>query len=301
MTTERKDLVSVGVLWAVLTALGEWAVLTTNLAPTLASKQGEETDKAIELLFIYSVPVMAVVLAVLIYTLVRWRVSEPSEDGPPIADHRGFSRAWFWISVALATLVFLHPGLTGIFAMAQEEEIDLIVELDGVQWHWDVAFPEQGVTMENPAELVLPVGTTIRFDITSSDVIHAFWVPAFRLKQDAIPGQMNSLTITLLENGDFADDDGFRLQCAELCGTGHARMFLPVRVVEQDEFDDWLANAGGPASMDGMDMTESTEIDMTEDEDMDMTEDTQMDMGEDGDMDMTEDTQMDMTEDSDEG
>jgi len=280
MTTERRDLVSVGALWAVLTALGEWAVLTTNMAPVLASKQGEEVDKAIRILFIYSVPVMAVVLSVLIYAVFRWRVSEPTEDGPPIADHRGFSRAWLWISIAMATLVFFYPGLTGILAMAEAEEIDLVVELNGVQWHWDVAFPDHGVSLERPDELVLPVGSTVRFDITSSDVIHAFWVPAFRLKQDAIPGQTNSVTITIAEDGSYEEDSSFRLQCAELCGTGHARMFLPVRVVGQGEFDAWLSGTG-QMDMADMDMTEDTQMDMTEDTQMDMTEDTQMDMTED--------------------
>ncbi len=255
----RRDLVATGVLWVILTALGEWAVLGTNMLPTLASRQGEEVDGAFRLLMIYSVPVMAFVLAVLFYSVIRWRVEgRPGEDGPPLADHRGFSRTWFFVSVGLAALLFIHPGVTGLLALARdaEEEPDLVVELTGVQWHWDVNFPEHGVTLENPPELVLPVGSTIRFDLTSTDVIHAFWVPAFRLKQDAIPGQTNSVTITPLETGSYEEDDAFRLQCAELCGTGHARMFLPVRVVDEAEFGEWLAGAGmGPMEgMEGMDM-----------------------------------------------
>jgi cytochrome c oxidase subunit II len=269
MATEtRKDLIGVGVLWAVLTIIGELVVLNMNILPTLASKQGEESDKAVELLFVYTVPVMAVVLAVLFYSLARWRVSEPTEDGPPIADHRGFSRAWFWISVALATLVFFYPGLSGIRAMAEAEEVDLIVSVEGVQWHWDIGFPEHAVSLENPDELVLPAGSTIRFDMTSVDVIHSFWVPAFRLKQDAIPGQTNSVTITLLEDGSYETDDAFRLQCAELCGTGHARMFLPVRVVSEDEFREWLSGVAEAGSMGDMNMTdgEMTDGEMTDGE-----------------------------------
>ncbi|GEM_PF-108485 len=260
----RRDIVATGVLWAILTALGEWAVLGTNMLPTLASRQGEEVDGAFRLLMIYSVPVMALVLAVLFYSVARWRVETPEEDGPPIADHKGFSRGWFIVSSALALLLFIHPGLTGLLALAEEAEAepDLVVELTAVQWHWDVSFPEHGVTMENPPELVLPVGATIRFDLTSTDVIHAFWVPAFRLKQDAIPGQTNSVTITPTEVGSYGEDDAFRLQCAELCGTGHARMFLPVRVVEQAEFQQWLSGAGmGPMEgMEGMDMGEGDDM-----------------------------------------
>ncbi len=272
-TDGRRDLVVTGVLWAVLTVIGEWAVIGTNLLPTLASSQGEEVDRAFELLLVYSVPVMALVLAVLFYSVVRWRVPEPTEDGPPIHEHRGFSRTWFVVSVALAALLFIHPGLTGFLALAQEEEPDMVVALEGVQWHWNVSFPDRDITMENPSELLLPVNTTIRFDLTSRDVIHSFWVPAFRLKQDAIPGQTNSVTITPVELASYGEDSAFRLQCAELCGTGHARMYLPIRVVSADEFEAWLAGSEG--STDGMDMSGEGGMDMngSGDEGMDMSGD----------------------------
>ena len=275
----RRDLVATAVLWAVLTAIGEWAVIGTNLLPTLASSQGEEVDRAFRLLLVYSVPVMALVLSVLFYSVVRWRVDEPTEDGPGIHEHRGFSRAWFIVSVALAALLFIHPGLTGFLALAREEEPDLVVALEGVQWHWNVSIPERDITMENPSELLLPVDTTIRFDLSSRDVIHSFWIPAFRLKQDAVPGETNSVTITPRELGSFEDDSAFRLQCAELCGTGHARMYLPVRVVSGEEFEAWLAGASN--GMAGMDMSGGDGMDMSGsgDEGMDMSGDGSGDAG----------------------
>lgn len=281
MTTDgRRHLVAAGVLWAVLTVIGEWAVYATDLLPTLASRQGEEVDRAFELLLVYSVPVMAVVLAVLFYSVARWRVDEPTEDGPALHEHRGLSRTWFIISVSLAALLFIHPGLTGFLALAQEEEPDLVIALEGVQWHWNVSIPERDIAMENPSELLLPVDTTIRFDLTSRDVIHAFWIPAFRLKQDAIPGETNSVTVTPVELGSYEEDGAFRLQCAELCGTGHARMYLPVRVVSPEEFEAWLAGASG--GMAGMDMSGEDGMDMSGDQGMNDGGGDGMNMSDDG-------------------
>ncbi len=88
---------------------------------------------------------------------------------------------------------------------------------------------------------MLPMGQRVRFDVTSIDVLHAFWIPAFRMKIDAVPGMVTTVYATPDKTGTFQDDYGFRLQCAEMCGTFHSKMMLPVRVVETGEFDDWVA------------------------------------------------------------
>lgn len=257
----RRDLWLAGVIWLILVAVGEWLVFSIDLVPRAASAQAEEIDFAFETLFVYAVPVVAFVVVVLVYAVVRWRVSEPGEDGPPIADHRGFSWGWMAVSTGLATLIFFYPGLTGLLALAEEPEPDLVVEVEGVQWSWNLAFPDQGVTIQGAPELVLPVGQTIRFDITSRDVIHSFWVPSFRVKQDAIPGQVKTAYVTTTEEGGFVEDPGMRLQCAELCGTGHARMYIPVRVVPIGEFEAWLAEMNSQGDgMAGMDMGDGEDM-----------------------------------------
>ena len=89
-------------------------------------------------------------------------------------------------------------------------------------------------------ELVVPVDTRIRFDVTSIDVLHSFWVPAFGMKIDAVPGRTTEMFVTTERTGDYADDSTLRAQCAELCGLSHAEMAMPVRVVERAEFDAWV-------------------------------------------------------------
>lgn len=94
---------------------------------------------------------------------------------------------------------------------------------------------------------MLPAGRRVQFNVTSLDVLHSFWVPAFRVKADAVPGQTYTMYITLDRTGT-PDDVAYRVQCAELCGLNHTNMSMPVRVVEPDEFDDWLQSKGASAT-----------------------------------------------------
>ena len=91
--------------------------------------------------------------------------------------------------------------------------------------------------------LALLVGAdqTVQVNVKSVDILHSFWVPAFRQKIDAVPGQVKTIYVTPDQPGDPADV-AYRLQCAELCGAGHAVMAKPVRVLESAEFGRWLAS-----------------------------------------------------------
>lgn len=159
--------------------------------------------------------------------------------------------AWFVVTASLAVLLFLNPGYTGIQALASRPTPELTIQVEGVQWHWNITYPD-GTAVEAPPELVLPVDTPIRFELTSPDVLHSFWVPGFRMKQDVVPGRTTVVDVTPTTLGSFEDDPAMRLQCAELCGTGHARMRLPVRVVESEAFDSYVAGlASGDMGMGG--------------------------------------------------
>jgi cytochrome c oxidase subunit 2 len=114
------------------------------------------------------------------------------------------------------------------------------VNVVGGQWFWSFEYPEQGVTSD---ELYLPVNQQVLLRMTSRDVIHSFWVPEFRVKQDLLPGEnfVRELRITPSVVGEY------KVRCAEMCGVSHAYMESPVVVVEQAEFDAWIqqqASAG---------------------------------------------------------
>ena len=120
------------------------------------------------------------------------------------------------------------------------DQVDLVVELEARTFAWRVSYPSLNISRLRK-EMVLPVGKHVRFDVTSKDVIHSFWISAFRVKIDAVPGLVTTEYATPDRTGSFEDDFNLRLQCAELCGVGHATMTMPVRVVEQGEFDAWVA------------------------------------------------------------
>ena len=124
--------------------------------------------------------------------------------------------------------------------LAVSNNQDETVEVVGFRWNWGFNYLDQDAyavgTPNVPAELVLPVGEKIRFELVSPDVIHSFWVPAFLFKMDVIPGKTNVFELTPDKVGTYAG------KCAELCGVDHARMLFNVRVVERAEYDAYIAD-----------------------------------------------------------
>lgn len=239
-TTSRigpKDLISVGVIWLALTILGVAGALSVDLHPVGASREAGIIDEAFDLLLILSIPVFSLVLSVLGYSVVRHRGGDG--DGPPVKTNRFFVWSWVGVSSALAIFVIFNPGFKGLDELRDFEEPNLTVDVIAAQWNWTYVYKELGLRIEKADELVLPIGSTVRFRVTSDDVLHSFWIPAFRLKIDAVPGRVNETVGTVTLIGGFTEDDAFRVQCAELCGTGHARMQTDVRVVSEDEFAAW--------------------------------------------------------------
>ncbi|MCA3699841.1 MAG: cytochrome c oxidase subunit II [Brevundimonas sp.] len=146
-----------------------------------------------------------------------------------------------------------------LFAYHDMPTPDLTVKATGNQWNWAYEYPDQGVPEyisnmlpEDEAQaqgvpfrlavdepIVVPVGKTVRVLVTASDVIHAFALPAFGLKTDAIPGRVNETWFRAEREGVFYG------QCSELCGVDHAFMPIQINVVSEAEFAAWVASRGG--------------------------------------------------------
>lgn len=119
-----------------------------------------------------------------------------------------------------------------------DEEADHTIQVIGQQWSWTFNHLDEdvsvvGTTTEEPT-LVLPVDQTVEFELNSPDVVHSFWVPAFYMKMDVVPGQTNTLQVTPDREGTFAG------RCAEMCGVYHNRMLFDVEVVSQEEYDAYI-------------------------------------------------------------
>jgi cytochrome c oxidase subunit 2 len=141
--------------------------------------------------------------------------------------------------------------------LALSDDQDQTVNVVGFRWNWGFNYIDQDAygigTPDVPAELVLPVGEKVRFTLTSPDVIHSFWVPAFLFKMDVIPGKTNQFELTPNKVGVYAG------KCAELCGVDHARMLFNVRVVERAEFDAYIADLKARGQSGQLDMGLATD------------------------------------------
>lgn len=108
---------------------------------------------------------------------------------------------------------------------------DVVVDITGIQYGWLINYPDSGVLA---GELHIPVNKDIQVNLSAEDVIHAFWIPAFRLKQDAIPGKNTQLRFVATKTGEYP------VYCAELCGAYHGAMRTQVIVHTQEEYEAWI-------------------------------------------------------------
>jgi cytochrome c oxidase subunit 2 len=194
-------------------------------------------------LFIVASVVFSLVMSFLGYSVFAFRRRPGDmEDAAPVRGHLGLEIAWTVIPLVVVVGLAIWGTVVLLDIKGQPGQDELVVEVTGVQWAWSFDYPEYGI---NSAELVLPLDRQALLHIRSTDVIHSFWVPEFRIKIDAIPGVLNEARTTPTEMGDYT------AYCSELCGTAHAYMTAPVRVLEPSEFEAWVAEQQAAAEPEG--------------------------------------------------
>ena len=221
-------LVTIGVL------AGLAAAAVAIFIPWLPAQQSREAGR-IDFVFWFVVTiciaVFAVVAAVIIYSVFKFRVSSDDDlDGPPIHGHTGIEIIWTAVPTALATAI----AIVSTVALAENAKLKadrLKVDVTAQQFAWHFKYPQYGGFTSD--ELRLQQGRQVELTLRALDVIHSFWVPEFRQKQDAVPGTVTHLPITPTKTGRHT------LICTELCGLGHAVMRAPVIVMTKDGFDKW--------------------------------------------------------------
>lgn len=248
-TSPRRTWATVVVVWAAVTALAVAGAKALRL-PQGFGREADVFDEAFRFLMYMGAPVFGAVVAVVVISVLAYRSRSPSAaasgsgaaplDGEHIVAVPKLDAAWLVITFALTVMVIVNPGLVGLarFFDAGARD-DHVVQVEAVRFGWFITYPDRGVTVTD--ELVLPVHRRTRFEVTSKDVVHAFWIPALRVKIDAVPGRTTTISTTPEKEGTFEQDEGLRLQCAEMCGVGHSKMAIPVKLVTPDEFDRWLS------------------------------------------------------------
>jgi cytochrome c oxidase subunit 2 len=141
-----------------------------------------------------------------------------------------------WTLFPLVTVIYL--AFAGADLLGNVRRVDpqaMRVNVTAFQWGWIFEYPDQGIQSN---ELVVPVDKQLQLVLTSRDVIHSFWVPEWRVKQDALPGKnlVKELRVTPNKIGNYM------VMCSELCGGAHAYMNSPVRVVSQADYETWVSD-----------------------------------------------------------
>jgi cytochrome c oxidase subunit 2 len=236
----------VGIVALILGALGSVAVVVTpSWFPVGAAVQADRHDEIYLWLMVMASFIFFLVVVFLVYTMVAFRAKPGQEDvdGPPIHGHTMLEIVW----TAIPTLIVIGFAVYGGIVLSRNEATAsdrLLVNVTGRQFAWSFQYPGSNVTA---GYLELPVGRQVEFHIRApkGDVIHDFYVPAFREKEDAVPGLVTKLWATPTRIGTYA------VVCNELCGIGHSQMRSVVNVVTPARFEAWLrqqkAAASGPA------------------------------------------------------
>jgi cytochrome c oxidase subunit 2 len=226
----------------VATVIGIVLVLAIDWMPDQGDTAARDIDRLYDVLLIFSVPVFVLVMAVAIYSVVRFR-ARPGEmgDGAPI--HGNTRLEVFWVSIPF--LIVSGLAVYGGFVLHDIEKSkpgEMRVDVTGQQFAWSFKYEQNGKQVETN-ELVLPKDKPVVFKVHSKDVLHSFWVPEFRLKLDAVPGITGTVRLTPNKIGNW------QVVCTELCGLGHSTMRQPARVVDEKTFTAWLdEKAGGGAT-----------------------------------------------------
>jgi cytochrome c oxidase subunit 2 len=238
-----RQMVAIGVIASVLgIALG----LLIDWFPVQASGEAKKIDTLWDVLIIASVPVFVLTQTIVLYSVWKFRMKpgEELKDGPPIHGNTRLEIVWTAIPAILlvALCSYSYVILHDIEDAAAKATMN--VRVVGEQFTWTFHYPgESGGGKEVLTnELYLPVDTEVKFTVQSKDVIHDFWVPAFREKIDAVPGIDTTYSVETTREGDY------QVICAELCGLGHSTMRQTAHVLPKAEFDAWLSDQRAKAS-----------------------------------------------------
>ncbi len=224
-----RHIVIVGILVILTSFLTYFGLTALGLMPVAASVQAGYVDQLwnwdlIPLCFLFSIIMVPLVYSMIVF---RRRKGETG-DGKYDEGNQTLEVTWTIIPLLLVT-VYAYLGAYTLGKTRTADPNALVINVTAHQWDWSFQYPE-GFSSN---ELHLPVGRQVLLEMTSLDVIHSFWVPEFRIKQDVVPGRTTELRITPDRLGNYT------VRCSELCGLRHAYMERPVMVTSLQDFSAW--------------------------------------------------------------
>jgi cytochrome c oxidase subunit 2 len=204
------------------------------LLPERASSYAGEVDALFYFIVAVTVFFTVAVSAALVFFAIRYRRRSDAERPKEIHGSLVLELTWTLVPLGIVVVMFVW-GAKVFFHMNRPPDDAMTVSVVGKRWMWKLQHP---TGQREINELHVPVGRSVKLVITSEDTIHSFFVPAFRIKKDAVPGRYNVAWFRATKTGTY------HLFCAEYCGTEHSKMTGRVVVMEPEAYQTWLA--GGP-------------------------------------------------------
>lgn len=204
------------------------------LLPERASSYAGEVDALFYFIVAVTVFFTVAVSLALVFFAIKYRRRSDADRPPEIHGSLALELTWTLIPLGIVVVMFVW-GAKVFFHMNRPPDDAMTVSVVGKRWMWKLQHP---TGQREINELHVPVGRSVKLVITSEDAIHSFFVPAFRIKKDAVPGRYNVAWFRATKTGTY------HLFCAEYCGTEHSKMIGRVVVMEPEAYQTWLA--GGP-------------------------------------------------------
>ncbi len=197
------------------------------------SRYSSTVDSAMLYITVISVLMLLLITVAMIYFVIKYRASK---NPIPTQYHGNVAIEVTWIIIpTLLVMSMFYYGYKDFSDLRNTEKFDEEYFVTAKMWNWDFKY-ENGTVTDT---LFVPVGKTLKFNITSLDVLHSFYIPAFRIKEDAVPGSNGFVVITPEKTGEYD------IACAEYCGLNHWNMYKKFIVMEQDEYYAWVESQGG--------------------------------------------------------
>jgi cytochrome c oxidase subunit 2 len=235
-----RHFVIVAILVLAVTFLVYTGLDAAHLMPVNASTQASEIDWMWNLQVAAMSFLFALIVVPMVYSLVVFRRKKgDTTDAEHVEGNTPLEITWTVIPL-FVVVIFAYLGAGNLANTLRGDPNAMVVKVVGSQWSWKFEYPEYGITTQ---ELYLPEGKQVLLRMESTDVIHSFWVPEFRVKQDLVPGRVTELRITPTLAGEY------QVRCAELCGITLS-MEQPVVVVDGALFTSWVGNAVEAAALD---------------------------------------------------
>jgi cytochrome c oxidase subunit 2 len=232
----RGSIVQLIVIGVLAGAVASLLALIPGWLPQPASREAGRIDFVFWFVTGICIFVFSIVAAVSVFAVWKFRAKpDDDSDGPPIHGHTGLEIVWTAVPALLVTAIAVVSAIVLAKDDAQGAN-PLRINVYAQQFFWSYRYPGYG--NKESDVLRLPVNRSVVLRMTSKDVIHSFWVPEFRQKQDVVPGIHPTLHITPNRVGTYP------VICTELCGLGHALMRSRVIVMEPDAFEQWASKQG---------------------------------------------------------